>query len=261
MSEQESTTSEQQPPSAPSTPEEMSALGDAVLTEMEKREGRPSKIALKRARDRDERRRRLANQFMKDEGLTEEAAREKAELIVLRDEYLALPLDKRIEILRAQTRQDIHAIGKSFEGFRQDLINLRHNDGVLADDMEVLQRFLAKVFARLNLPMLELKPMFTEARQEFEAERAEAARLARGAEEAQARKEESTQEGQTAESILKEAEGKKIVGIDGTPEGGLPNEAAYPEAVLFGGSDGVPTLSETGEAPPATPLPSETAEG
>lgn len=159
----------------------------------------PTKAQLKKMEIYAQRRQRLINK-----GVPEA----QVDAVIAREDYERLPVAEKLKRLE-------HFVASALGQLGQEMGNLRHNDGVLADAMDVNFRSIAKALTKAGVSMDDQKKIVEEVQKEMEAE-------------AQARAE-------AAEKAQKEVEEKARA--SDTKQVDVPGEApaAPAEATTFGG--------------------------
>lgn len=114
------------------------------------------KIAQKRARDLEERRRRLVNQ-----GVPED----KLESVMAIEDYNNLSLDRKFARFEKIT-------ASALQGLQQDIMALRHNDGVIADAIDVNMRAMARALDKAGVSLEAQGVIIKEVEQELRDEAA-----------------------------------------------------------------------------------------
>lgn len=142
-----------------------------------------------------------------------------------RQNYEALPVDKKLEHFKGLMAQSLRSV---FD----EINNLRYNDGVLADSMDLNFKAFTKILDKLGVSPEEQKKYILEAEAEIKADREKAA-AARDQGEKTAQKEAAdTSEKARVEEAMKAAETK--VDLGGTDANGSP--VPPPDgATVFGG--------------------------
>lgn len=157
----------------------------------QRKQQKANKIQEKRYRQHMERRQRLINSGTPEDKVDQQMAQE---------DYNAMPPEKKI----ARLEQIIQG---TFQQFAQELANLRHNDGVLADAMDLNFKAFSRMLAKLGLPVEEHKAFMQQAQQEMVEERMAEAAARRRAEEQQ----KLDAEKKLAEQALQTAEEPKLI--------------------------------------------------
>lgn len=120
-----------------------------------RKQQKANKIQEKRYRQHMERRQRLINSGTPEDKVDQQMAQE---------DYAAMPPEKKI----ARLEQIIQG---TFQQFAQELANLRHNDGVLADSMDLNFKAFSKMLIKLGLPLEEHREFMQQAQNEIAQER------------------------------------------------------------------------------------------
>lgn len=166
-----------------------------------------SVVENKRASYREEKKRRLVNR-----GVSEERAEE----MVARQEYNNLSSDKKLDRLEALFVQ-------TFQGLQRDILALRHNDGVIADAMDINLKAMSKCLEKAGIS----KDIQGDIIKEVEAELREEQRKHMEAQESSKRQAEEMSERQRMESLSQE---ENKISQKEDCQGEIP-----PEASIFGG--------------------------
>lgn len=114
----------------------------------------PTKLELKRAQAHLERCKRLINKGVDPS---------KVEQVIAEEDYRALPVEKKFDLLVGSVRSAI-------TGFARDLNELRHNDGIISDVIDVNARAFAKIFTKLGVTPEDQSTLIKEAEAEIRAE-------------------------------------------------------------------------------------------
>lgn len=117
---------------------------------------KPTKIEIKRAQQREERRRRLINQ-----GVPED----KVDQVMVNEDYNNLPLDRRFQDFRSQ-------VVKAIQALSMDVMNLQHNDRVIADAMDTNMRAMSKCLNKVGVPTEDQAQIMKDVISELTEERA-----------------------------------------------------------------------------------------
>lgn len=125
-----------------------------VLSDGPKAQKKPTAIDIKRMRIYQERIQRLVGK-----GMTEENAR----LAIQEEDYRALPLDKKFDLL-------VQSVRAAVTGFAGDINELRHNDQVVSDVIDVNARAFSKIFVKLGVSLEDQSVFIKEADVEVRAE-------------------------------------------------------------------------------------------
>lgn len=127
-------------------------LPEADVAEQIVSQARPvTKMDIKRAQAYQERRRRLINNGTPPD---------KVDATIEAEDYQALPVEKKL--LRFQT-----LVGSALRGLQQDVLNLQHNDRVIADAMDVNLRAMGRALTRLGFTEEMQKDIVTEVENEI----------------------------------------------------------------------------------------------
>lgn len=164
-----------------------------------------SKIDMKRLQAYEERKRRLINKGV---------APDKVDGVIAAEDYANLPVEKKFERLESMVSQVL-------QGLQRDIMSLRHNDGVIADAMDINLRAVARSLEKAGVTKEQqgeiVKLVEAEIREEQKAQQA----IRQKAQEAQTEKSRMEAEANAKPSIM-------------DPEPALPTEAPA-EATVFGG--------------------------
>lgn len=126
----------------------------AVLSSERESPKKRTKMELKRLQQYQERRRRLINKGVHED---------KVDAVIAEEDYHALPIEKKFEQLFTSVRTAI-------TGFASDLNELRHNDGVISDVIDVNARAFAKCLTKAGISLEVQGEIFKEAEAEIRAE-------------------------------------------------------------------------------------------
>jgi DNA-directed RNA polymerase subunit L len=151
-------------------------------------------------------------------GMSEEAAFR----AVQQEDYDNMPVDKKL--LRFQ-----NAVQAAINNLSRDIMELRHNDQVIADAFDINYKVIERVFAKIGISDEERKTYLEEARKELSEERQRRA-------EAIAKQQKEAAEAE--EKARVEAEAKAADAKTVTPaqaEGSDPDARAAEGATVFGG--------------------------
>jgi hypothetical protein len=176
---------------------------DNVRTMSEAR--RISKVEMKRMQAYEERKRRLINKGMDPSKVDEALATE---------DYNNLPIERKFERLEKLTSQ-------LFQGLQKDVMALRHNDGVIADAMDINLRAVARSLEKAGVTKEMQGEIIREVETELREEQRRRAEQNAAAQRADAEKARMEKEANTKTSLLE-------------PEVALPAEQPA-EATVFGG--------------------------
>ena len=155
------------------TPELPEAVEQAEPVEAPQAE-KVSKIDIAKQRQLEERRRRLLNQGVPPEKVNEALAKQ---------DWDRLPVEKKV--LRLE-----HIVVANVQGFGNDMLQVRRNQDILADIMDVNFRSFEKMLVTMGLPLEKQRELLGIAEKEIIAERA----AAREAQAAQMRAQQAAQE-------------------------------------------------------------------
>lgn len=114
----------------------------------------PTKLELKRAQAHMERVKRMINKGMDPS---------KVEAAIAEEDYRALPVERKFEML-------LHSVKSAIGGFAGDINELRHNDGIISDVIDVNARAFSKIFTKLGISLEEQSTLIKEADAEIRAE-------------------------------------------------------------------------------------------
>lgn len=124
-----------------------------------------TKLDIKRMQAHEERRRRLINSGVSPE---------KVDSVIAAEDYSNLSVEKKMERLEK-------VVSRALQGFQQDIMALRHNDGVIADAMDINLKALARGLQKAGVTLEQqneiIKAVEVELREEQRQE-AEARALA-----------------------------------------------------------------------------------
>ncbi len=176
---------------------------DNVRTMSEAR--RITKADMKRMQAYEERKRRLINKGV---------APDKVDGVIAAEDYNALPVEKKFERLEKLTSQ-------LFQGLQKDIMALRHNDGVIADAMDINLRAVARSLEKAGVTKEMQGQIIREVETELRAEQQK-----RMEEQQAARKAKSEKE------LMELEAGKKTTLLETEPA--IPAEEPA-EATVFGG--------------------------
>ncbi len=137
------------------SPELPEAADQTEALEQPEMSAKVSKIDVAKQRQLEERRRRLLNQGVPPEKVDE---------VIAKQDWDRLPVDKKI--LRLE-----RVIVGNVQGLGADLQQLRHNQNILADIMDVNFRAFEKMLVKLGLPVEEQRKLLQEAEAEIKVER------------------------------------------------------------------------------------------
>lgn len=114
-----------------------------------------SKIDMKRAQQQMDRRKRLIN-----DGVAED----KVDAVMAKEDYEAQPVEKKVKRLES-------VVNNIFTGMSHDMMNLRRNDGAIAEAFDINYRAIVKMFARLGITPEQHKEVMDEVQADLAAER------------------------------------------------------------------------------------------
>lgn len=140
--------------------------------------------------------------------------------ILAAEEYNSLPLDKKVARLEQMFSQGMSSMA-------QEMVNLRHNDGVLADALDVNFRAVARALVLAGVDLDKQKEILQQVSGEIEKERAEA--------EEKRKQAEAAAQKAAAEAHKKSTDQTEATALQVTAD--KPGEAPSPpeEATTFGG--------------------------
>lgn len=202
-------------PSAPTggnAVQEMSPTPIIVDKKTEKRQMKMNKMMEKRIRQRLERRQRLINS-----GTPED----KVDQVMAEQDWAAMPLADKFKML-------VHNINESFKRFAQDMMNVRTNQDMLADSMDVNFRAFAKMLEKAGVSAEVQAQCMKEAEDELAADKKKALE----AQAEQVKKQAEQTEKQKVEAELKSVEGITSAGASNVDANGTPVQDG---ATTFGG--------------------------
>lgn len=127
-----------------------------------------TKVDMKRQKDRDERRRRLANKGVPVERIDETLALE---------DHQNLSPERRIEKLEG-------LVVRLFQGLQRDILSLQHNDGVITDALDINLRAMAKCLEKAGIDRDQQGVIITEVETELREEQRKAMEARQAAEKA-----------------------------------------------------------------------------
>lgn len=188
-------------PEIPKAPENVTKIADAKQQKLNKLQVKKFQIYL-------ERRKRAINK-----GVPEE----KVDQYLREEDFRNMSPAEKIQRLEG-------LMARTFQGFSQDLIRLRQNDGAIGDAFDINNRAMLKMFIKLGLTPEDQKAIMEEAAKEFSEEKA--ARIAarqKAQEEAQKKADEEAEKAKLVQET-KDAPAP-------TPQGVEPPT----EATQFGG--------------------------
>ena len=144
-------------------------IGEAADRAVEMRSGKvPAKITKldeKRMRAFQERMRRWMNNHPdKVKGKSDPEAAQIAAMALQQEDYDNLPIDQKFQRLE-------NVVVGSLKKLGEDLVTVQHNQYSISDAFDVNYRAIAKMFAKLGIPLEEHNKFMKEAQAEFEAER------------------------------------------------------------------------------------------
>lgn len=163
----------------------------AILSDEKEPQKKMSKLEMKRFQQLMERRKRLINKGVDAD---------KVDAVIAEENYRALPLDKKFELL-------MQGVKSAVTGLSSDINELRHNDGVISDVIDVNARAFAKCLTKAGVPLETQGEIFKEAEAEIREELQKRMQDA-----AENQKRLAKQQAELAEKVtldsLKKAEGK-----------------------------------------------------
>jgi hypothetical protein len=174
---------------------------------------KPTKIEMKRQQQYMERRKRLMNKGVPESEVDRALAEE---------EYRNLPVEKKFE-------RFANAMNGAVQSLAKDIMGLRHNDGVLADAMDLNFKAVARALEKAGVPLQLQGEIIKQAEIELRAERQRQFEEQQAAARAQAQAHAQAAEQNVAAELAK-AEGKEL-----TPEAPPPAEPPPEGATTFGG--------------------------
>ena len=179
----------------------------------ERKAQKMTKLQEKQVKAHMERRQRLINKGV---------PKEKVDMYIAQEDYEKMPLEKKVKRLE-------QIIQGTFQNFALELHNLRYNDGVLADSMDLNFKAFAKMLVKMGMPLEDHRAFIEEAQREIIEERGKVAEAAAAEAKARTEKEMADNEKKVAEEALKAAE-TAVGGVDANGSPIVP-----PEATQFGG--------------------------
>lgn len=191
-----------QPTTEPGVPIEIKTEEQEIVSDVAQVEDalqhpkHPTKAELKRIQQYQERLRRFMNR-----GLNEEQARQ----AIAKEDWDNLSPDKKIAQLQ-------HFMVQVFRGLQGDIDNLRHNDGELADSMDINFRAFARMAEKLGVSIEEQQAFVAQAVNEIQVEKD---RLAAE----QKAQEKKAQDSSDVSTFKEEARLEDASGTPETPEG------------------------------------------
>jgi hypothetical protein len=196
------------------TPDVQAAPDNVTPINGDPKQRKFSKIELKRMRAYQERRQRLINKGV---------APDKVDMVLAAEDYANMPVPEKLKRLEG-------ILQNSFQQVAIEMANLRHNDGVLADAMDLNFKSFAKMLVKLGIPLEDQGKIIAETEKEMAEERRKQSETASKA--AQAAQENIEQA--KAEEALKKAEQPILTGPEGVDANGSP--IPPPDgATVFGG--------------------------
>lgn len=115
-----------------------------------------SKIDIKRIQAREERRRRLINNGV---------PADKVDAVMTAEDYKNLPVEQKLERFEKLMSQ-------AMQGLQRDILALRHNDGVIADAMDINLKAMARGLTKAGVSLEQQNDIIREVEQELREEHA-----------------------------------------------------------------------------------------
>jgi hypothetical protein len=191
------------------------AAKENVTPITEAKQQKANKIQMKRFQVYLERRKRAINK-----GIPEE----KVDQYLREEDYRNMPVAEKVQRLEG-------IMSSTFQGFSQDIIHLRQNDGHIADAFDINNRAVFKMLEKLGLTPEQQKELMKEAADEHEADKKAKIEARKKAEElakqAQLEAQKKASEAKEKANIVQETKDEKHP----EPQGAEPPA----EATQFGG--------------------------
>lgn len=169
-------------------------------------EKKPNALEMKRMMALLERRKRLINKGVDPK---------KVDLVIAQEDYNALPVEKKFE-----KHKDL--MNGAVKRLAQDMTGLQHNDGVLADAMDVNFRSFAEMLVDLGMPLEKQGEIIKRVQAKIEDERKARMDAQRKVFEDRAKQAQENKEKKSAEALAK-AEGKpELTSTEPTQEEAAP---------------------------------------
>ncbi len=128
---------------------------DETATKSENEQKKPSKIDLKRAAQYEERVRRLVNKGM---------TRQKAIEAIAEEDYRNMPIEKKFTRFQS-------AIIQALQKMAQDIVGLRHNDGVIADVIDLNSKAMTRCLQKAGVSVEQQSDIIKSVEAEMAEER------------------------------------------------------------------------------------------
>jgi len=126
---------------------------------------KPSKMEMKRQQIFFDRMKRKMGEMVDDgKGGKRAKSQQEALMEMQREDYEALPLPKKLERLEGMVTGFMQRVG-------QDMMNLRRNDGAIADAFDMNYRAIGAMFTHLGINPEQQKEFMSAAREQFENDR------------------------------------------------------------------------------------------
>ena len=126
---------------------------------------KPSKMELKRQQIFFDRLKRKMGETVKgQDGQPRPKTQQEALMEMQREDYEALPLPKKLERMEGMLTGFMQRVG-------QDMMNLRRNDGAIADAFDMNYRAIGAMFTHLGINPEQQKEFMSAAREQFENDR------------------------------------------------------------------------------------------
>jgi len=183
----------------------------------EKKKQKMSQLQAKRMRQYAERRQRLINAGVDPK---------EVDKVIAEEDYEAMSDEMKIKRLEMIFRN-------TFQQFAKEFQNLRHNDGVLADAMDINFKGFGKILTKLGVAPDEQKVLIEEAKKELEVEREAQFKAQQEAAKKAHEEKLAANEKKAAEEALKAAEGELPDHVTGQEN--HPDEPVPEGATEFGG--------------------------
>jgi hypothetical protein len=119
-----------------------------------------SKIDIKRMQAREERRRRLINR-----GVPED----KVDAVMAAEDYQNLPIDKKLDRFE-------YIVSQALQGLQRDILALRHNDGVIAEAMDINLKAMSRALEKAGVSKEAQGDIIREVEKELREEQEKRAR-------------------------------------------------------------------------------------
>lgn len=156
---------------------------------------RMTKVDIKRMQAREERRRRLLNN-----GVPED----KVDAVMAAEDYQNLPVDKKLDRFE-------RIVSQALQGLQRDIMALRHNDGVIADAMDINLKAMARALEKAGITKEAQNDIIREVEKELREEQKRQA-------EAEVEARRMASEKAEKERMEAEANAKPAIASEGEPE-------------------------------------------